>query len=64
MAALHQITNFYFRKITHNNEQNEPVHHSLQSENAIKSVEKLHAEAANSHESEVKRITDTGQKEL
>ena len=64
MSALHQITNFIFRKITHNKEQIEPVHHSLQSQNALKSVEKLHAEASNSDEPEVKRMTDTGQKEL
>ena len=44
MSALHQITNFNYRKITHNKEQIERVHHSLQSQNALKSVEKLHAE--------------------
>ena len=62
MSALHQITTFNFRKITHNEAQIEPVHHSLQSENALKSVEKFIADAVTFHVSEVYRITGTGQK--
>ena len=62
MSALHQITTFNLQKITHNNAQIEPVHHSLQSENALKSVETFIADAVTLHVSEEERITGTGQK--
>ena len=64
MSALHQITTFNFRKITHNEAQIEPVHHSLQSENALKSVEKFIADAVTFHVSEVYKNNRHGAKVL